>query len=629
AIALARGTAAAAGIDPDSVDVAELAGLDLRTLPPVGVPVALGLIHAAQLERDLAEIEAQADPAALALLDAVVAASGWRDEVPEPVAVADLGPALLRPVRVAAVEMPFPTERPKIETAAQLAPSMSSAIKTLNKLNGISGKVLNDATLVLTGFALVPGVGGLVAGGLATAAFVFKTSRELEAYGYPTRFTRLELELSSQVFENEDDHESIRVKSAEADVASEPWNVTLKVFDTLRAAKPGGATLEVLKKRGLVITQRSDRALSWIGAGGTGADAASNLIDRPGNAVPKALVIPAHHWRGIDMMDADFVDLEIMQRVGDAPAIDKAKDAWGAFEAINAGRSDVVLTAPRSKFGDEITAKKSVEVRAIEIEATSSPSNPERASAHRPLRLCFSARGTRVKDKSVTMTLTGGGKEYGPVAAEADGSDVCFTVDAVSGAGRYEDCQAPPDSIKQTFQLQAESIAERGARRRADPRVLRPARRGLVVQTVERTVEERRPKPEHCEGDLEGNWNFTFANGVLECKRLPFPVTLPGFSSPVVVEDLDSGAIRITGARTGDEVLLEPTGAAPGDGEPASYRGRQTLSADMGLGSDLKADYLLFVRSFDAMDGELELKDTPYQGDICSIRWPFTLTPIE
>ncbi|MEO1368639.1 MAG: hypothetical protein AAFX50_15810, partial [Acidobacteriota bacterium] len=109
AITLARGTAEAAGVDPDAVDAAALARLDLRTLPPIGVPVALGLIHAAQLERDLAEIEARADPAALALLDAIVAASGWRDEVPEPVAVAAFGPALLEPVRIAALEMPFPT----------------------------------------------------------------------------------------------------------------------------------------------------------------------------------------------------------------------------------------------------------------------------------------------------------------------------------------------------------------------------------------------------------------------------------------------------------------------------------------------------------------------------------------
>ncbi|MEO1088405.1 MAG: hypothetical protein AAFY88_29585, partial [Acidobacteriota bacterium] len=349
AIELAWRTAEAAGVNVASVDAAALAELDLRTLPPVGVPVALGLIHAAQLERDLAEIEAAADPGALALLDAVVAASGWRDAVPQPAAVQaqipGAGPALLRPVRMASLEMPFPTDRPTITTAAELARAMSLGTKSLNKLNGVSGKVLNDASLVLTGFSLVPGLGGLVAGGFATAAFIYKTSQELDAYGNPTRFARLDFELSSQVVKEEDGVEPIRLKKAVADAVSEPWNVTLKVFDSLRAAKPGGATLEVLKKRGLVITQRSDRALSWLGAGGTGADGASNLIDRPGNAVPEALVIPAHTWRDIDMNDADLVDLEIMQRAGAAPAIDELKGQWGVFEAINAGRSDVVLTA--------------------------------------------------------------------------------------------------------------------------------------------------------------------------------------------------------------------------------------------------------------------------------------------
>ncbi|MEM1182756.1 MAG: hypothetical protein AAGM22_30710, partial [Acidobacteriota bacterium] len=507
---------------------------------------------------------------------------------------------------------------------------MWPAVKALNKLNGISGKVLNDASLVLTVGGLIPGPGGVIATAAATAAFVYKTSQELKAYGNPTRFTRLDVKMSTDRFSYEDSPHKLAIEKITADVASEPWNVTLKVFDTVRAGKPGGLTLNGLQKIGMKLDARSARFLAWLGLGGTASDAASNVADRPGHAVPKVLVIPAHHWRDIDMFDKNYLKVEILSAAGRPPAVIPTAYDWNEVEAANAGWSDIHVTAPRPIFGDEALDKVRIHVPTIAITAKSAAANPHRVPAHQSAELCFLVDIEKAKDKTVKATMTGPGRSSDSILAVADGEGLnCFSVEPIPNAGRYENCQAPPEEIRQSYEFAAVALASKGARRPNHPQVERPRRRGSTIHPLVRPVEQRDPEPEECEErDLVANWTWTFANGTLNCRKLPFAVTLPGFSSPVQLEELDDGTLSITGAATGDNLRVKPLGLQGDAGhEVETYRGRVSAPESLGLGGDLQADYTLYVTSSELLTGSMELKDAPYEGDVCSISWPFSMSP--
>ena len=266
--------------------------------------------------------------------------------------------------------------------------------------------------------------------------------------------------------------------------------------------------------------------------------------------------------------------------------------------------------------------------RALELEIVDQDGTPRRFSAHQPQQLCFLVTiNTMGYAPVVFVTFEGPSGELGGKPALADSqTPVCFSAPALSDAGSWKSCNPPRDKISEAYLLRAE-LDETGAAS-DEGREGRSVDGTSFVWKVERLVTEKEPKPEECT-DLDGNWTWTFNTGVLECAKLPMKVSLPGFSESVVVEtdgasDTEGLRMTVTGSKTRERLVLirEADATKKGKSYPA-FAGGQDLSKLLDQRNGPRGKYSLVVTSPDRMEGQLDVNKARYQGDICSIFWPF------
>ncbi|MEM7480680.1 MAG: hypothetical protein AAF481_05870 [Acidobacteriota bacterium] len=257
---------------------------------------------------------------------------------------------------------------------------------------------------------------------------------------------------------------------------------------------------------------------------------------------------------------------------------------------------------------------------ALELDALES--TPTRASAHQPVELCF--QSVYLEGEPVlNWTFSRNGRELaaksGFAAGKLDGSGAtCFTAPPVEDAGRWQNCQEPPKEFTEVYDVMAK-IDTAGATT-DDPAHQYAGMEGQTRFTLvrEAEIEER---PAACE---DGEWNWAFKAGELTCKKLPFPVTLPGFTEKVEIYN-DGIQMKVSGSKSGDTLVVVRQGKdvrVSGKTVP-NFQGSKTTSDLFEGAADLRARYSINVLSDDRMSGTLTVKDAAYQGDVCSIQWPF------
>lgn len=253
----------------------------------------------------------------------------------------------------------------------------------------------------------------------------------------------------------------------------------------------------------------------------------------------------------------------------------------------------------------------------LEIESSAIPSS---TSAHGPAKLCFVVHDSKAGAPVVFVSFEGPKGALGGKPGLADGeTKVCFDVPAVPNAGKWRGCQPPPKVYQEAYLVTAKADQlEKDA----------PADgQASLVWNLERIADQPEPQPEDCR-PLDGDWTFTFYAGVLECAKLPMKVTLPGFSSAVTLvtdgaTDTEGLQMTITGAKTLERLKL----LSVGEGKKGqTFAGYQDISKMLEAKDEIRGKYSLELVGEDRLEGRLEVDRAPYQGDVCSIRWPFEVT---
>lgn len=294
-----------------------------------------------------------------ALLDAMTDRSHMRQVIEEAIAAqaAVASTTISPPVG--------PLARPYPQSAANLAEDMSRQAACLQTLSGATGDLIQDADFGVMGIAVVnPAVGAAVGG----AFLAYKLQLEYCAYMLPSRFTRMDVEVSIDQFNEDYDFQSKgggELTEVTVSGESEGWHITGLLIDVALAAT-GPVGKGVNKLRG--VEEVAGRNLMGE-AIDTVAGATNNICGRSDCSDPLDIYVDPIPFFFVDVMDPDYVMLTAVNSIVLAPP-----GVWGSYEPSQVGQGGLRVDTHSGVFGDANISELAM-ITVDEIEVSVSPSD--------------------------------------------------------------------------------------------------------------------------------------------------------------------------------------------------------------------------------------------------------------
>lgn len=391
-----------------------------------------------------------------------------------------------------------------IDTAQELSDAMGAQKKSMDRLTGATGKLLNDADLVSGAIGLVNPAAG---GALGLALLIHKAPTEASAYLNPSSFAEIRMEVWKDSFEEDYAGEPGQIVSVWVTPRSEIWDISGLMIDVAMTGAGGIDTLSDAAK----ITRSGTGVIAAPGkVPANNVQTTNELLGPMTNNICARSSACSEYQPKIEINNNPWNEVKIFTKTMGDEWVDipkkynvlKPGDELGSYLPAAVGTEIIEIWTKSGKFGSAAArVQHTIIVHQIVVNVTPNSANLKPGETQ-----CFNATVTHALDTGLEWFLKSQDGGYKPQGITDDIlneiEDYCFTAPDFPLDPNPDICE-PPEPKTKYWNLKTVNLASTGLREGATDE-----RFDEVVIAVRKTADNFVPPPECEEADacLLGKW---------------------------------------------------------------------------------------------------------------------------